>query len=120
MQITLTREFVFDAAQKLGHFPEGHKCRNLHGHTFRVQVSARGEVNPDTGMLFDHAIIAEKVRPLINHLDHSYLNEIEGLEKPTIENICRWFWERLKPEMPELFEIVLHETASAYCRYDGS
>ncbi|MEM9398865.1 MAG: 6-carboxytetrahydropterin synthase QueD [Verrucomicrobiota bacterium] len=119
MQITLTREFIFDAAQALTVFPEGHKCRQLHGHTFRVQISVTGEIDQKTGMLYDHAIIAQKVRPIIELIDHRYLNEIEGLENPTLENLSFWFWERLKNELPDLSEIVVYETPTAWCRFTG-
>lgn len=119
MNIILTREFRFDAAQSLDTFPEGHKCRNLHGHTFRLEVSVRGPVDPATGLFMDHAQIAGMVRPLVEQLDHSYLNEISGLEVPTIENIVRWFWERLEDGLPGLFEIVLYETPTSWCRYRG-
>lgn len=119
MRITLTREFTFDAAQSLSQFPEGHKCRNIHGHTFRLQVSVCGEVNPETGMLYDHARVKGVVEPLVELLDHSYMNEIEGLEVPTLENTCLWFWQRIKPELEELSEIVLYETPRAWCRYAG-
>jgi len=119
MDVTLTREFTFDAAQALHVFPKGHKCRNLHGHTFRLQVSVSGSVNAETGMLYDHARIAEATRPLVEQLDHAYLNEIEGLSIPSLENIAVWFWKRLEAELPGLSEIVLYETPTSWCRYRG-
>lgn len=119
MKCTLTREFLFEAAQSLPTFPEGHKCRNIHGHSFKIQISVTGEVDPVTGIVYDHAKIAEVVRPLVSQLDHSYLNEIEGLEVPSIENISHWFWVRLKDKLPGLSEIALYETAGAWCSYKG-
>ncbi len=119
MKITLTREFRFDAAQSLNVFPEGHKCRNIHGHTFRLQVSVTGEVDPATGMFYDHARIAAVVRPLVEQLDHHYLNEIEGLEVPTIENMCQWIWQKIEADLPGLSEIILYETPTTWCRYAG-
>jgi len=119
MKITLTREFTFDAAQSLTVFPEGHKCRNLHGHTFVVQVSVHGLVDSQTGLLYDHAIIMEKVKPLIQQLDHSYLNDIPGLENPTLEWLCKWFWDKLSPQLPGLSEIRINETPRAWCSYHG-
>ncbi|MDX6767117.1 MAG: 6-carboxytetrahydropterin synthase [Candidatus Methylacidiphilales bacterium] len=119
MRVTLTREFGFDAAQSLTIFPEGHKCRQLHGHSFTLQVSAEGEVDPATGLLFDHARIKEAAQPFVDELDHRYLNEIPGLENPTIEVMCKWFWDRIKPRLPELSEIMILETPRAWCRYRG-
>lgn len=120
MEVTLTREFTFDAAQSIPTFPEGHKCRRVHGHGFVLHVSVTGQVNRETGLFYDHAEIATVVKPLVEELDHSYLNEITGLENPTMENMCIWFWEKLKPQLPGLSEIRLFETARAWCRYQGS
>ncbi|MGF1678423.1 MAG: 6-pyruvoyl tetrahydropterin synthase family protein [Candidatus Methylacidiphilales bacterium] len=119
MKITLSRKFSFDAAQSLDVFPEGHKCRNLHGHTFTLVVSVTGEVDPLTGMYYDHAEIARQVTPWVEMLDHRYLNEIEDLNVPSLENIARWFWVRLNPTLPGLSEIVLHETPTSWCTYHG-
>jgi 6-pyruvoyltetrahydropterin/6-carboxytetrahydropterin synthase len=120
MRVSLTREFHFDAAQALTVFPEGHKCRQLHGHSFTLQVSVEGEVDSKTGLLFDHAQIKAAVQPLVDQLDHRYLNEIEGLENPTIEVMCKWFWDRVKPALPALSEIKLLETPRAWCSYRGN
>jgi 6-pyruvoyltetrahydropterin/6-carboxytetrahydropterin synthase len=59
------------------------------------------------------------MRPLVAQLDHAYLNDVPGLENPTIENMSRWFWEKLHPQLPGLYEIVLHETPRARCVYRG-
>jgi 6-pyruvoyltetrahydropterin/6-carboxytetrahydropterin synthase len=120
MKITLTKDFFFEAAQALTSFPEGHKCRSLHGHSFSVSISVTGEVDPATGILYDHARISEAMEPIIEALDHKYLNDIEGLANPTIELMARWIWDRLAPQLPELSEIVLHETPRARCTYRGN
>lgn len=119
MTVTLTKDFEFAAAQSLPNFPEGHKCRRLHGHTFKVEVSVTGEVDESTGLFYDHARISEAMKPIIEELDHSYLNEIAGLENPTIELTCRWLWKRLEGQLPGLSEITLHETERARCSYRG-
>jgi len=119
MEAVLTRKFTFDSAQALTSFPEGHKCRRMHGHTFILEVSVAGEVDEETGIVFDHAMIAEKVKPLVEQLDHRCLNEIEGLELPSLERMCRWFWERIVPDLPGLCEIKLMETPTSWCTYRG-
>jgi 6-pyruvoyltetrahydropterin/6-carboxytetrahydropterin synthase len=119
MTITLCKDFGFEAAQALTCFPEGHKCRNIHGHSFLVTISVTGPVEATTGLFYDHAKISDAMRPLITLLDHAYLNEVAGLENPTIENMARWFWERLTPQLPGLSEIVIHETPRARCIYRG-
>jgi 6-pyruvoyltetrahydropterin/6-carboxytetrahydropterin synthase len=119
MRARLTKEFTFEAAHSLPAAPEGHKCRKLHGHSFKVEVSIEGEVNAETGWVYDYAVIGDAMRPLIEQLDHSNLNEIWGLEIPTSENIAAWLWKRLASRCPGLCEIVIHETATARCTYRG-
>jgi len=119
MHVRLTKDFTFEAAQTLPCVPPGHKCGRMHGHSFKVEVSVEGETDPSTGWFYDHSRISRAMEPLLEKLDHSYLNEIEGLENPTIENMCQWLWERLSPLLPGLAEIILHETPSARCSYRG-
>ena len=119
MSARLTKDFTFEAAQTLPKAPEGHKCRRVHGHSFKVEVSVEGDVDPATGWIYDHAEISAAMKPLLKILDHAYLNDIEGLENPTIENMAEWFWKKLEPQCPGLCEIVVHETPTARCIYRG-
>jgi len=119
MTIILSKDFEFEAAQALPQFPAGHKCRNIHGHSFKITISVRGPVDEATGIFYDHAAISDAMRPIIEQLDHAYLNDIIGLENPTIELMSRWFWEKLTDKLPGLYEIVLHETPRARCVYRG-
>lgn len=119
MRVRITKDFNFEAAQTLPNVPEGHKCRQMHGHSFKVEVTVAGQSDPATGWFYDHAAIGKAMRPLVEMLDHRYLNEIEGLENPTIENMAGWFWQKLAPQLPGLFEIVIHETPTARCAYRG-
>src|SRR5437016_14559696 len=90
MRARLTKDFTFEAAQTLPNAPEGHKCRGLHRHSFKVEVSVEGDVDPKPGWVYDHAKISDAMKPLLKMLDHAYLNDIEGLENPTIENMADW------------------------------
>ena len=119
MTVTLTKSFSFEAAQYLPNFPEGHKCRRLHGHSFKVEVSICGEVDERTGIYVDHAQISHAMGAVIAELDHVCLNDLPGMENPTIELMCRWLWRRLKPALPGLCEIRLFETERAWCSYRG-
>jgi len=74
------KEFSFEAAHNLPFVPEGHKCGRLHGHSYRVEVHATGPVDPLTGWLMDFGDIKAAFKPLLNELDHYYLNDVEGLE----------------------------------------
>jgi len=113
------KEFTFEAAHRLPNVPPGHKCARLHGHSFHVAIHVSGTVNPETGWVMDFAEISEAFRPLRARLDHYYLNEIEGLENPTSENLARWIWERLRPALPQLSQVVVRETCTAGCVYRG-
>lgn len=115
----LRKTFQFEAAHLLPHLPESHKCRRLHGHSFRAEIVVAGECDPKLGWLIDYADISDTFKPLWEQLDHRYLNEIAGLENPTSELIAVWIWERLKPKLPQLIEVVVAETCTARAVYRG-
>jgi len=119
MFVRLSKSFRFEAAHDLPTFPEGHKCRRLHGHSFRFDVVVEGDVHPDKGYLIDYADIKKAADPVIRQLDHYYLNDIDGLENPTSENLSVWIYRRLKPALPELAAIVVHETCTSTCEFRG-
>lgn len=119
MFVRLTKTFRFEAAHLLPSFPPGHKCRRLHGHSFRVDVCIAGDVPEDRGYLLDYGDIRTAVDPLMKQLDHYYLNEIPGLENPTSEMIAKWLWDRIKPALPLLECITVHETCTTTCEYRG-
>ena len=99
--------------------PEGHKCARLHGHSFRVEVHVRGEVDPELGWVMDFAEIKAACRPLIDRLDHYYLNEIPGLENPTSEVLAIWIWDKVAPLLPQLAQVSVRETCTSGCNYRG-
>jgi len=113
------KEFTFEAAHRLPHVPEGHKCARLHGHSFHVAVHVRGAVDAASGWITDFAEVKRAFQPLHDQLDHRYLNEIEGLSNPTTEILARWIWQRLKPALPGLSQLVIRETCTAGCVYHG-
>ncbi len=113
------REFKFDAAHRLPNLKEGHRCGNLHGHTFAVFIHIEGEVGDNSGWVIDYGKIKSICAPVIDMLDHQYLNDIAGLENPTSENIAGWLWDKIKPSLPGLSMIEVKETASTGCRYRG-
>lgn len=113
------KEFTFEAAHRLPVVPEGHKCSRLHGHSFRIEIHVGGEVDEKAGWIMDFADIKSAFEPLHDQLDHNYLNEIDGLENPTSENLARWVWDRLEPRLPGLSRIVVRETCTSGCVYTG-
>ena len=119
MKARLTKDFFFESAQTLPKVPPGHKCAKMHGHSFKVEVSVEGEVDADTGWLYDHAQISEAMNPLVAQLDHAYLNDIPGLENPTIELMAAWFWRKLAPNAPAFARSSFTRHPSARCSYRG-
>lgn len=115
----LYKEFTFEAAHRLPNVPEGHKCGRLHGHSFRVVLHVDGPIDSEFGWVIDYAEIKEAFRPTFDQLDHHYLNEIEGLENPTSENIAKWIWDNVKPNLPMLTRVAVSETCNCGCIYRG-
>jgi len=114
------KTFQIESAHRLPHVPEGHKCARVHGHSFRIEVHVEGPLDSKLGWVMDFADIKTAFQPLFDQLDHRYLNEVEGLENPTSEHLARWIWQRLAPRLPLLARIVVHETCTSGCSYDGS
>ncbi len=113
------KEFSFEAAHRLPNVPADHKCARLHGHSFQVRITVSGDVDAESGWVMDFGNISDAFKPIRNELDHYYLNEIEGLENPTSENIARWIWQRLQPKLPALHSIEIRETCTSGCIYHG-
>lgn len=113
------REFTFDAAHRLDHLPEGHKCARVHGHTYRLRVVLAGPLDPKIGWILDFAEIKARTNAVLDRVDHRLLNDVPGLEQPTTELIAAWLWDRLAPELPGLTRIELWENANSGCIYTG-
>lgn len=101
-------QFSFEAAQSLPQLPEAHPCHCIHGHSYRFEIGTE-----DLDGLTSH------LRALYDELDHTYLNEIPGLECATCERICRWVWERLEAAGEKPTVVVVQETYTARCIYLG-
>jgi 6-pyruvoyltetrahydropterin/6-carboxytetrahydropterin synthase len=78
-----------------------------------------GSVDPKTGWFIDYAVLDDIWQPLFDRLDHRYLNDVEGLENPTSENLARWLWQQIKPRLTSLARITVYETCDARCEYEG-
>jgi 6-pyruvoyltetrahydropterin/6-carboxytetrahydropterin synthase len=119
MRVSLRKSFGFESAHWLPTFPEDHKCRRLHGHSFRVDVVVEGDVPEEAGYLVDFGVIKAAIAPIEHELDHRCLNDIDGLENPTSEMLAKWIWDRLSKDLPMLSEIHVHETCTSSCVYRG-
>lgn len=111
------KKFSFEAAHRLPFVSPDHKCARLHGHSFHVEVHVAGPVVEPAGWVVDFADIAAAFESLLAQLDHNFLNEIEGLENPTSENLARWIWSRL--HLPGLARVSVSETCNSGCIYEG-
>lgn len=116
----LSREFIFDAAHSLGHYPAGHANTRLHGHSFRARVTVEGQ--PDgNGQIVDLEEMGRLLGQLRDRLDHRMLNEIDGLEQPTLENLCLFIWEHLHINLPQICAVeVFRDSLGQSCLYQGS
>jgi 6-pyruvoyltetrahydropterin/6-carboxytetrahydropterin synthase len=115
MQVTLVRDYAFEAAHSLPRVPEHHKCRRMHGHSYKVRVTLEGPVDPALGWLMDFADLDRVVEPILAELDHRVLNDVAGLENPTSELLAIWLWRRLAPGLPVLARVEVAETADSRC-----
>ena len=113
------KEFTFEAAHRLPNAPAGHKCGRLHGHSYHVTIFVEGPIGPETGWIMDFADIKTAFSPILDQLDHRFLNEIEGLENSTAEILARWIWLKLKPRLPQLSQVSIRETCTSGCIYRG-
>lgn len=112
------KALTFDAAHYLPQLPEAHKCRGMHGHTYRLKIWLEGKPN-ETGWIMDFGEVKQKLQPVIDLLDHKVLNDVEGLINPTCESVAIWIWKKLKPVLPLLKKVELHETPSSGVVYEG-
>ncbi|RME91299.1 MAG: 6-carboxytetrahydropterin synthase QueD [Candidatus Hydrogenedentota bacterium] len=115
----LEKDFEFDAAHFLPNVPITHKCRRLHGHRYHITVAIKGEVDTLHGWVMDFGDVKKAVKPLIQKLDHNFLNAIPGLENPTAEVIAKYIFNALKKDLPNLYSITVRETPTSRCVYYG-
>jgi len=115
----LRRRYRLEAAHRLPQVAAEHPCRRLHGHTYTLELVVCGPLDPGKGWVLDYASIDAAARPLLDQLDHRYLNDIEGLENPTSEHLARWVWERLAPILHGLAAVTVAENPDCACTFRG-
>lgn len=116
--VQLSCEFRYEAAHRLPYVPDAHQCGRMHGHSYHLTVDIAGPVQHD-GFVMDFAQVKSVVAPLIKQLDHHTLNDIEGLDNPTVEVQLVWFWEKLSDALTGLSALHLRETANHSATYRG-
>ena len=113
------KKFNIESARSLPNVLETHPCYQLHGHSFKIIISVKGQMDKHTGFVTDFQEIENAFNPIKKILDHSFLNKIEGLSNPTSENICIWIWDKIESSIPNICEIKIKETDSTGCIYRG-
>jgi 6-pyruvoyltetrahydropterin/6-carboxytetrahydropterin synthase len=113
----VTKSFYFDAAHTLSGTTLGTVAEEVHGHSFRAEVAVEGIPDPATGMVIDLGRLDEAVVALRKRLDHKMLNKIEGLGKPTLENLARFICEELAPVGPIARVTITRESCAETCTY---
>ncbi|NND08593.1 MAG: 6-carboxytetrahydropterin synthase QueD [Saprospiraceae bacterium] len=113
------KKFTFDSAHFLPMVPDGHKCKETHGHTYQMTAVFEGKLDEELEWVIDFAEIKGVINPIIDRIDHKLLNDIEGLQNPTCEVIAIWLWNQIKPEIHMLCQIQLNETPTSGVIYEG-
>ncbi|HUS90225.1 MAG TPA: 6-carboxytetrahydropterin synthase QueD [Phycisphaerae bacterium] len=119
MQAELIRTFRFEAAHALPNVPAEHKCRRLHGHSYRVDIHVTGPIDPEKGWVMDFGDVKRAVEPVLAELDHRMLSDVPGLENSTSEMIAKYLWARLRPALPLLSAVAVWESENSRCVYRG-
>lgn len=99
------KEFTFEAGLFLPSGPAGDPKARLHGHSFVVRVAVEGEPHPEAGLIVPFDELSAMLAGLKDKLDHRLLNEVEGLDIPTLERMAAWIWRELAPDLPGLAEV---------------
>ena len=113
------KKFNIESARSIPNLPKTHPCHHIHGHSFKIIISVKGPVNKQNGFVTDFQDIDDAFNSFKKELDHSYLNNIEGLQNPTSENICIWIWDKIQSSLPNIYKIEIKETDSTGCIYEG-
>lgn len=113
------KKFTFDSAHSLPNVPDGHKCKNVHGHTYLLTVWVERPLDEKMGWVMDFADLKEIISPIVKELDHKYINDIPGLENPTCEILAKWIWDRVIEDLGGLIKVELNETPTSGAVYEG-
>ena len=109
----LSKQFRFDAAHTLDRVVQTESSRRIHGHSYRGEVTLRGRPDPVSGMIVDVGILEKELESVRDALDHRFLDDINDLGPATMENPCRWIWNRLKPEFPALSKVSVYRDSNS-------
>jgi 6-pyruvoyltetrahydropterin/6-carboxytetrahydropterin synthase len=115
----LTKSFRFEAAHALAGTTFGEASEEIHGHSFRTEVTVRGRPDPATGMVLDLGLLERRLADVQKTLDHKLLNKIEALGPPTLENLSRFIFERVQQAGEVIRVTVYRDSCNESCTYYG-
>lgn len=115
----LSKAFDFDAAHTLERVIEATPSRRIHGHSYRAEVTMRGERDPATGMVVDLGLFQRALEAARGGLDHHFLGEVPDLGPATLENLCVWIWRAVTPLCPGLARVTVSRMSGDSCAYYG-
>jgi 6-pyruvoyltetrahydropterin/6-carboxytetrahydropterin synthase len=113
----VTKSFYFDAAHTLSGTTLGAIAEEVHGHSFRAEVAVEGVPDPATGMVLDLGRLDAAVGALRKRLDHKFLNNINALGKPTLENLARYICDELASVAPISRVTIYRDSCGESCTY---
>jgi len=116
----LTKSFNFEAAHALSGTTLKDASEEIHGHSFRAEVTIRGTADPLTGMVLDLGVLEKRMLEVQRMLDHKLLNRIEALGPPTLENLSRFIFERVQNAGRVTRVRVHRDSCNESCTYYGS
>jgi 6-pyruvoyltetrahydropterin/6-carboxytetrahydropterin synthase len=105
--VEVSKAVTFEAAHRLGGPDDPEAYRRVHGHSFRLEATLRGRPHPERGWVADLGALEAALRALTARLDHGLLNEVEGLERPTLERLAAWAAAELKPRFATLARVTV-------------
>jgi 6-pyruvoyltetrahydropterin/6-carboxytetrahydropterin synthase len=115
----IVKSITFDAAHYLSLDSDARPYQRMHGHSFKLYVEIAGEPDEAHGWVADFGDVTDALSAIHEKLDHRLLNEVEGLSMPTLENICLWVAEELKPKFPGLIRVTVSRPSNGEaCHYD--
>ena len=117
MKFELKQHFQIESARFLPNLAKNHPCHRMHGHSFKVILTLRGVQNPEIGWVRDYNEISQIALKTLVLIDHQVLNEVQGLQNPTSENLAVWIYNKIKQDLPELYQISIQETSSTECTF---
>lgn len=103
--LTITKSFVIEVAHFFSHQPEGNPNRRVHGHSYYIDVTLKGDADPDTGMIHHFDELGPILEATKAKLDHRLLNDIPGLAAPSMEHIAIWVANDLRAQLPQLHQV---------------